>query len=475
MKTSFIKTALFGSVLAIGALTGCKKGGGSDEIPVSGPDVWERKYITLTAAFPDAESGTAGNGGTVAYALTLAEAANPNFEVNVFNQGYGLRSQRTARVQGSINGNFLYNIQYTGADGGVFNKYKVEGQKNFVDTREEVNTEPILGTSPRWVVAAEGIGVGVSASTKVKTVDNKEGADAIFENVTSTAKIAVLNLNDPKVSRETTFAIPFTEAQTKDGYQIGRIDMPILNAAKTKLFIGCNLTRTDVSKPSTVNATSGAQAWSSTTSTLGTATLVVDYPSLANPKLIYSTKSNFGNNGYRTMIQHLGTDGHIYQGTGVNTTGQPHILRLDKSTNEYDNTYLFDLKTALASSNNVAIRAWRYIKDGVGLAMYTETGVNGGYLALINLTTGTATKLTGVENQTEAGFSGLTAVQNGGTALTGTFSQFQNIGIAGDNFYVPMTPNGLDGNLYIINYKTGVVTKGAKLKNQSGSFYLGAY
>ncbi|SOD17878.1 hypothetical protein [Pedobacter xixiisoli] len=474
MRTSFIKTALFGSVLAFSALTGCKKSGDSGEIPVSGPDVWERKFITLTGAFPDAETATAGNGGTMAYAITLAEAANPNFEVNVFSQGYGLRSQRTARVQGSINGNFLYNIQYTGADGGIFNKYKVEGQKNFIDTREEVNTEPILGTSPRWVVAAEGIGVGVSASTKVKTVDNKEGAGAIFENITSTAKIAVINLNDPRVSRQAEFTIPFTEAQTKDGYQIGRIDMPILNAAKTKLFIGCNLSRTDVTKPSTVN-NSGAQTWSSAASTLGTVTLVVDYPSLANPKLIYSTQSNFGNNGYRTMIQHLGTDGHIYQGTGVNTTGQPHILRLDKNTNEYDNTYLFDLKTALGASNNVAIRAWRYIKDGIGLVMYTETGVNGGYLALINLTTRTATKLTNVENQTEAGFSGLTAAQNGGTALTGTFSQFQNIGIAGDNFYVPMTPNGLDGNLYIVNYKTGVVTKGAKLKNQSGSFYLGAY
>jgi hypothetical protein len=38
-----------------------------------------------------------------------------------------------------------------------------------------------------------------------------------------------------------------------------------------------------------------------------------------------------------------------------------------------------------------------------------------------------------------------------------------------------MTPNGVDGNLYIINYKMKTITKGAKLKNQSGSFYIGAY
>jgi len=470
MRNNFYKTALLGSALAIGALAGCKKGGSSEATSVSGPDVWARKFITLTAAFPDA-TGTAGNGGTMAFAITPEQAINPNFEVNVFTGGYGLRSQRTARVQGSVNGNFLYNIQYTGTDGGIFNKYKVEGGKNFVDTREEVDTEPILGEAPRWVVAAEGIGVGVYASAAIQA--SAAGAGADFIDVKSTAKIAILSLDDPKITRQAEFIIPFTAEQTKAGYQIGRIDMPILNKAKTKIFIGCNLTRTDVTKKSTVN-TNGTQTWSSATNQLGTATLVVDYPSLANPKLIYSTQSSYGNNGYRTMIQHMAEDGNIYQATGVNTTGFPHILRIGASTNEYDNTYLFDLKTALGATNNVAIRAWRYIKDGIGLVLYTETNVNGGYLALVDLNAKTATKLA-TDDQTNSGFSGLTSAQNGGTALTGTFSQFQNIGIVGDNFYVPMTPSGVDGNLYIINYKTKQVTKGAKLKNQSGSFYLGAY
>jgi hypothetical protein len=473
MRTNLLTKALFGAVIALSTMTACKKDKGDDTPQVSGPDNMERKYITLTAAFPDAE-GTAGNGGTRAYAITLAQAQDPNFEVNAFTNGYGLRSQRTARVQGSKNGNFLYNIQYTGTDGGIFNKYLVNGGKDFVDTREEVNTEPILGTSPRWVIGGEGIGIGVYAAAVIQG-SAAAGAGATFIDVVSTAKIAVLNLDDPQITRQTEFVIPFTAAQTKDGYQIGRIDMPILSKDKTKIFIGCNLTRTDVTKPSGVNATSGAQTWSTATSTLGTATLVVDYPSLANPKLIYSTQSTFGNNGYRTMIQHLGDDGNIYQATGVNTTGQPHILRLSGSTNEYDNTYLFDLKTALGSSVNVAIRAWRYIKEGKGLVLYTQTGVDGGYLALVDLTAKTATKLT-TDNQTDIGFSGRSAnTATGVTAITGTFSQFQNIGVAGDNFYVPMSPNGVDGNLYIINYKTGAVVKGAKLKNQSGSFYLGAY
>lgn len=470
MKANVFKTLVLGSAIVVGALTSCEKKNGGPDIPkVSGPDNSPREYITLTGAFPDGE-GEAGNGGTKAYSITLEQASNPNYEVDLFAIGYGLRSQRTARVQGSANGNFLYNIQYTGNDGGIFNKYKVQGAASFEDTMEEVDTEPILGTAPRWVVAAEGIGVGVYASATV--TGSAEGAGADFVNVTSNAKIAVLNLDNPNITRTKEFVIPFTAEQTKAGYQIGRIDVPVLNATKTKLFIGCNLTRIDISKKSTVNS-NGTQSWSTTTPgrELGTATLIVDYPSLDNAKLIYSDQSKVNNNSYRTMTQYVGTDGNIYQATA---TSGGQILRINTSTNTYDNSYNFDLKTALGSSTAVAIRAWRYIKNGIGVVLYTKTGVNGGYLALIDLNAKTATELA-TDNQSDSGYSGLSASQNNGTALVGTFGQFQNIGVAGDNVYVPMTPNGLSGNLYVINYKTKTITKGAKLKNQSGSFYIGAY
>jgi len=469
MKRNLLKVSLLGIALSIGVFSACKKDDGpKGESEISGPDNKDRQFITLTGAFPDA-AGTAGNGGTKAYAIPVAKATDPNFEVNVFANGYVLRSQRTARVQGSVNGNFLYNIQYTGTDGGIFNKYIVTGAEKFVDTREEVNTEPILGTSPRWVVAAEGIGIGVYASSQV--TGSKAGAGADFVSAKSIASVAVLDLNDPIIKHvKQDFEIPFTAEQKANGYQIGRIDVPILNKAKTKIFIGCSVSRTDITKQSTVNA-SGTQSWSTAPNQLGTATLVLDYPSLDNPKLIFSANSTVNNNSYRTMTQYVGTDGDIYQATA---TSGSQILRINASTNTYDDSYNFDLKTALSANSNVAIRAWRYVKDGIALVLYTQTGVNGGFMALVDLKTKTATKLT-TDNETDGGYSGLTAAQTGGAALTGTFGQFQNIAVSGDNIYVPMTPNGVDGNLYIINYKTKNIVKGAKLKNQSGSFYLGAY
>ena len=156
-------------------------------------------------------------------------------------------------------------------------------------------------------------------------------------------------------------------------------------------------------------------------------------------------------------------------------TLRQRILKISANTNTYDDSYNFDLKTALNSSANIAIRAWRLIKEDIGLVLYTVTGTDGGYLALVDLKAKTATKLT-TEQESNIGFSGRSAnTATGVTAMVGTFGQFQNIGVHGDNVYVPLTPNGLDGNLYIINYKTKAITKGAKLKNQSGSFYLGTY
>ncbi|MGN0003909.1 MAG: hypothetical protein ACI35V_10785 [Sphingobacterium composti] len=470
MRNNIFRTLICGTAVAIGTLTSCEKTNDDGPNFITGPDLGARQFITLTGAFPDA-SGEAGNGGTRALAISLADAENPNFEANVFSNGYTLRSQRTARVQGSPNGNFLYNIQYTGDDGGIFNKYHVQGGKNFIDTREEVNTEPILGSAPRWVIAANGIGVGVYASAQVQ--GSSEGAGADFVDVKSTAKILALDLDNPTILRQTEFTIPFTEAQTKAGYQIGRIDVPVLNAAKNKVLIGCNLTKIDLSKKSTVND-NGVQTWATNNSgrDLGTATLVVDYPSLANPKLIYSGVSKTNNHSYRTMTQWIGSNGDIYQATA---TGGSQILKISASSNTYDDSYNFDLKTALGSPSNIAIRAWRLIKEDIGLVLYTVTGTDGGYLALVDLKAKTATKLS-TEQETNIGFSGRSAnTATGITALVGTFGQFQNIGVYGDNVYVPMTPNGLDGNLYIINYKTKSITKGAKLKNQSGSFYIGAY
>jgi hypothetical protein len=452
MNKKLFKTALFGAIITSLSLGSCSK----DAVPSPDDNQDDTRWITLTAALKGTQDGD-GNGGTIAYAITHDQAINPAFELDVFPAGKGLKfeSPRTSRIQTSANGKYLYDIQYTGADGGIFQKYRVDGGKEYIKEGNEVNAAIILGTSPRWVKSMEGVGIGVTISTETSYTGTFPAVT--FGSIKSNAVVASLNLDNPSIMNTTSFQVPFTAEQLAQGYSIGRIDVPIVNQAKDKVYIGCNISKINPNGTPTQNATSGAISWPSDAANIaGTVTIVLDYPTLKNPKLIWSTRSKYGNHGYRTMIQHIGDDGHVYQATGSNTTGYPHILRIDKNTNDYDNTYLFDLSQALGVDGIAGIKAWRYLGNNKGFVLY-DINKTGGYLALIDLNAKTATKIP-TEYETKL-----------------NFDQHQSIAVEGDYVYVPLTPVSEAGNVFVYNWKTGQLTKGAKLANGTGHRFIGAY
>lgn len=55
------------------------------------------------------------------------------------------------------------------------------------------------------------------------------------------------------------------------------------------------------------------------------------------------------------------------------------------------------------------------------------------------------------------------------------FEQYQGFLVDGDEVYLAVTPTGKDGNLYILNSKTGDVTKGATLVKEAGNHYIGIF
>ncbi|MEL1252839.1 hypothetical protein AAEO57_03560 [Flavobacterium sp. DGU38] len=465
MKKNLFKTVLFSTATIAALILGsCSNDDNNSGENPSGGDGDSKRWISITGSFPDDE-GTPGDGGTRAYAISEENAANPNYVVELFKMqgekyvnGFGLKSARTARVQASADGKFLYNIQYTGTDGGVFNKYAVNGEGNYEEVGFELNTATILGNAPRWVKAAEGIGVGVYASAGTISYEGT-APNFVYKGRESEIKIAVLNLDNTSITNTNVFNFPFTDAEKAAGYSVGRIDVPVLNAAKDRIYIGCNVSKINPAGTITIN-NSGIPSWPSDAANIdGTKTLVVDYPSLRNPRVITSTLTKTNNHGYRTMTQHVGTDGHIYQAVFSNSGGS-EILRISKTTYNYDPNFHFNLNTVLGITG-ANIKAFKYVKDGLAVALYTISGTPGGYIALINLNDKSATKLA-TEIETNAG-------------LNTTLGQYQNIGVIGDKVYVPLSPAGVDGNIYIIDTKAKTITKGAQLKAASGSFYLGAY
>ncbi len=458
MKKGLLKPVMYGALGVALLLGSCSKDNDPNPNPDPDPDPsGETRWVTLTAALKRTTDGD-GDGGTYAYAVTPEQAADPNHTVRIFDagQGYHLKSERTARVQASEDGQYLYNIQYVGADGGIFNKYKISGAGSFEEIGNEVNTAIILGTAPRWTKATEGIGVGVYASA-LTTFTGTTVANYAFTGITSTVRIATLDLNNPSITNTAEFEFPFTQELIDEGYSVSRIDIPILNQAKNKIFIGCQVNKVDPTGTPTVG-TNGLPAWPNDAEnrTLGTVTLVVDYPSLRNPTFIESGITNLNNHSYRTMTQHLATDGHVYQSISFTGGGGPYILRIDKNTSKYDDSYEFNLDDALNVTGS-RIRSWRYIKDGVAVVLYDTGSGTGGHLAIIDLNAKTGTKLS---TELEAELD---------------FQQQQGIAIVGDNVYLPLTPVTKDGNVYVINWKTKSITKGAKLVNGTGHRFIGSY
>lgn len=462
IKNNQFKKAFFAASLVALTFASCSKNDTPDE---KTPVVPSNAYVTLAGALYQTSPGD-GNGGTMVYSVKEEDARNPNISIDVFGKdatgndnGFHVKSSRTARLQASADGQFIYNIQYTGADGGIFNKYQVGGGKVFKEVGSALNTSVYVGTSPRWVKVAEGI--GVAADVKVVLTRKGTAPNETINTIKSSGRLLAIDLDNPKLIgvNEEYFDLPALSAQEiAAGHHVFRFDAPVLNKAKNKLLVGTWMRQYDMNAYVTYNASGTPQYVTApaTSPRIATRTLVVDYPSLKNPQFITSTKATGDNSGYRSPMSFVAEDGSIYQATHRETpgTGGSKILKIT-ANNQYDDSYVLELDKALGVTDSY-IETWRYVGDGIGYVIYSLGG-QGGYIARVNLNAKTATK------QMIANEQNL------------DFGQHQGIAVHGDYVYIPVTGIGLDGNIYVFNRKTGVMTVGAKLINKPGNRYIGAY
>ncbi len=455
MKKNLFKPTVLVTLLAALSFSACKKDGQGTDIPAE-----SERWITISASEDDPDNTTVGDGDLAVkvYSVSVDDAKNPDVSINAFTQGFQVKSQRTARLQASADGKFLYNIQYTGDDGGIFNKYSVHGKNDFRIDPIEVETAIYVSNAPRWVKAMEGIGIAVRAQANAVVYEGTS-PNFVYKQRTAKTDAITLDLNDPKITKTASFDLALSAEDIAAGYYVSRIDVPVVNKAQNKVYIGAAVSKMN---PSTFTiGTDGTPVFPADNSVRSWAkTLVLDYPSLANPKIITSSQTRGNTNGYRSTMQYVGDDGHVYQATTGELTGGSKILRINASTNDYDNSYVFSLDQALGVQNSY-IYTWRYVGDGIGYVVYAlpnEAGQRtGSYVARIDLNTKTATKYTIPGEETLSYF------------------QIQNIALEGDEVFICLAPIGADGNIYVFNRKTGEMKVGAKLINQFGGQYIGAY
>ncbi|OIV40173.1 hypothetical protein [Flavobacterium johnsoniae] len=444
MKKSTFKLLACGLVLTTFALTtSCSSDDNKNEEQVL-PPVAESRWITVAGALMQTTPGD-GNGGTRVYSVTKEDAKNPNISINVYDNGEPVQSTRTARLQSSVDGSTLFNITYTGANGGEFMTYKVNGGKNFAQSGTTVNISQYAGTSPRWVKLFDGDKTGVAVNVTAPVIVT-EADGTTYKHTRGSATVLSLDLQKFLISDYRQYEIPLSPAEEALGHHIFRLDAPTLNKAGNKLIIGTWMRKT--------NPATGANE--SDFERLGSKSVVVDYPSLQNPKVITSTVGFGDTSGYRSFNSFVANDGNIYQATQRDSKKGSYILKIGQN-NEYDNSYVFSLDAALGVKGSY-IDAWRYVGNGIAYAVYTYEGTNQGYVARLDLNAKTAKLVDGIAYDADL-----------------DFGQYQGFVVDGNEIYIAVTPVGKDGNIYIIDAVTGTVTKGAKLVNKAGNHYIGVF
>ncbi|MGR3810057.1 hypothetical protein [Jiulongibacter sp. NS-SX5] len=440
-------------VLAFGLLNACTT---NDEPGVEPePEVPEEsRWITIAAAKMGENPGD-GNGGTLIYSLSSEDAKNPEMSIAPFDNGFIVPSNRTARLQASEDGKLVFNISYAGDTGGNYTKYTVEGGQTFTPTGSEVSIAPYVGTAPRWIKLFDGdkTGAAVYVSAEAQFDDNgtpDDASDDTYLRHEATMGIVTLDLQDSKIINFQESSVALTEAEEAQGYYISRIDMPTLNTAGDKLYIGARLSKVD---PSTGETDRSADL-------LPSKTIVLDYPSLTNPTVITSGVGIGNTNGYRS-INAFEYNGSVYQANQSDPNGS-HILKIG-ANNQYDDSYVFNLDAALGVEGAYVL-AWRPAANGKAVLAYRHNGsadgVAGaqGFFALVDLNARTATKLDAIPYDPDF-----------------YLFQYQGFAVDGNEIYLTQAPVGQNGNIYVVDTETGNVTKGAELVNVEGSHFIGAF
>lgn len=446
MKNQFLNFLMCGAIFL--AFTSCNEDDGATRPEPTNDEQW----VTVAGAAMGDDPGD-GNGGTLIYAVSYEDAINPEVSIDVYEDGEPVKSNRTARLQVAEDGNTLFNIAYAGENGGEFSRFAVGGGASYVEEDVTVSIAQYAGTAPRWGKLYDGDQTGIAvnianiAANNAPDEGNPDQENEPFEYYRGTATVLALDLQNVEISDYKQYEIPLSEEEELAGHAIFRLDAPVLNQAQNKLIIGTWMRKYD---PATGERET---EWDR----LGTKSVVVDYPSLENPKVITSTVAHGDCSGYRSNVNFLAEDGNIYQATQRNPNGEGSYILKITPDNEYDNSYVFSLDEALGA-NDVYIQTWRYVRNGKGYVVYRQGESDQSYVALVDLNNRTAEVVEEIPNDADL-----------------SLHQYQGFHVSGDNLLMAVTPIGKNGNIYVLNSQTGEVTKGAQLINKAGNHYIGAF
>ncbi|PCH76233.1 MAG: hypothetical protein COB98_06820 [Flavobacteriaceae bacterium] len=410
--------------------------------------------------------------------FTLALSASPTGETKVYTQaltdlskgvtisydgkGFEMPSTRTARIFASFDGTSVFNLDY---GGGRIYKFSVDGKETYTQKFEK-NVEFAMGTAyPRWTKASESFASIHYANGRnaVRVFDKNDPTKFIRSDVD--LRIMSVGLDDLSFGSIEEIIIPVSDNDLQPytmnikgvDYQIynhvGRVDAPVI--AGNKIYYGMSKSAYNPENPCSGKGCPKAIY-------KNVETLVLDYPSLTNPKIISTDIAKGATNGYRTPVSYKDERGDVYQLISVpNSTYDTYILKI--SNGDYDDSYNFNLSELLGF--NVASNGWFYAGNGIGYVPYANTDKSDDWfsdsvwsVARVDVYNKTVVDLNVPKNL--------------------WLTQYQSAVVKDGKFYMAITPTGQDGNVYIFDINSTSPDGfeiGATLKNLAEGTYIGVY
>lgn len=436
-KIAFLSIAL--------GITSCNKNN-TDDPPVVPPTQNETFNFIYRVA------GTSAIADWAVQPFSESEVQSTQTVITFDGKGYPLEQDRTNEVYTTNNGKTMYVFSSMSRN---ITKYESTGDASLYKKVGQLNITPVVGNVfANWKVLDEK-----NAIVYVVTAEHQKNEDDTYKKTVATLSIGRVDLESFTVDVQGAKRITLPELPANPALQnnyIQAVEHPIL--LNGKLYFGLAKRGYDPTKQGRAATISNENAYN-------TSTLVLNYPSLDNLALIETTKGT-GMSAYASVLygpsQVKTENNDIYQ---VNPM-KGKVLKISNGT--YDDSYEFDLQTALGSDSPLAVSGMYYTENNIAYVTYAPTAsmLQGGLIyqegkavwnvARVDFKNKSVTKMNVAEN------------------LWLTFHQrakFYN-----GKLYMALCPMTGDGNVYIFDPAKAASNgfeKGAVLKSAGGSIYLG--
>lgn len=427
MNKKIIKLSLLLGVVLLSA--SCKKDPTSEPEPL----VNGKMYHVALAIDPEGQSST------FFQQVSNLKSGSITFE----GKGFQLHSTRTARPFASTNGKYVYSLDY---GGGQIYTYQADGGDNY-QVLDQLNVQFAMGTTnPRWTMVDPNYALLHNVTSSATT--NEFDANSNFIKRKVTARLVRVALGK-SLSMGSNVEFEMLLDNANEGVFVSRIDAPAVSNGKA--YYGYARSKVNLTNPTatTTYTYEDAQA------------LVVDYPSLTNPKIITTTKAAGATNGYRTPCSHVAENGDVYQMVSSNAVNDLKILKIKNAA--YDDSYEFNLSEIIGKK--IGSNGWFYIGNGIGYMPFFDA--------------------TGGKTASDAVWSvaRIDLYNNSATVLnlpTGLWLQQYQYSVMQDGkFVMALHPKSGDGNIYFFDptsTSANAFEKGATIKTVGAeSCYIGIF